>query len=146
MLKNLEERYTSKNNLEWDHRNENLQSLSRADIMISDFSGVIFDYVFLFDRPFLYVNNDFDARPYDAYDVDEQPWRFRVLPEIGYPLQEHDFNHIGEVLQKVVDSTYLKENRILARETAWQFQGESGQHVAQYLQQELSTNLVGDQE
>jgi len=139
MLKNLEERYSSKNNFEWDHNNENLQSLSRADIMISDFSGVIFDYAFLFDRPFLYVNNDFDARPYDAYDVDEQPWRFRVLPEIGYPLQEHDFNHIGEVLQKVVNSTYMKTNRILARDTAWQFRGESGNRVAQYLQQKIDS-------
>jgi hypothetical protein len=39
MLRHLEEKYTS---YIWDYKSENIDSLSKADIMISDFSGIIF--------------------------------------------------------------------------------------------------------
>ncbi|WP_332445873.1 CDP-glycerol glycerophosphotransferase family protein [Sphaerochaeta sp.] len=139
MLTYLENRYKDAKNLAWDYETENLQSLSKADIMLSDFSGVIFDYAFLFDRPFLYVNNTFDARPYDAYDIPEQPWRFSVLPEIGIELVEQDFPKIKEVLQEAVKSTTLSDNRRRARERAWQYQGESGERVAEYLEQTMKS-------
>ena len=66
ILKRLEEKYKDVANLVWDYSSENIGSLSKADIMISDFSSVIFDYCFLFDKPFLYCNNEFDHRPYDS--------------------------------------------------------------------------------
>ena len=137
VLSSLEARYKSKHNLEWDFSNENLRSLSRADIMISDFSGVIFDYAFLFDRPFLYVNGSFDAKPYDSYDIEEQPWKFRVLPEIGIELQEKDFTTIGNVLIEATKSQTLEENRRRAKDTAWQHRGKSGEQVAEYLMSKL---------
>ncbi len=133
----LQSRYAGKENLEWDYEIENLRSLSRSDIMISDFSGVIFDYTFLFDRPFLYMNADFDARPYDSYDINEEPWKFRILPEIGVELQEKDFCRIGDVLLETSKSTLLQENRKKAKETAWQYQGESGEKVAEFLVSKL---------
>ncbi len=142
MLASLEERYTSSANVEWDYGVENLQSLSRADVMISDFSGVIFDYAFLFDRPFLYVNSDFDARPYDAYDILEKPWRFEVLPAIGLELKEEDFPHIGSVLIEATKSKTLEENRKQAKDTAWQHRGKSGELVADFLVNHLPESAV----
>ena len=43
VLDTLEAKYRGVDTLEWDYNPENLLSLSRADIMISDFSGVVFD-------------------------------------------------------------------------------------------------------
>lgn len=140
ILEALERRYKDTPNLQWDHAVENLGSLSRADIMISDFSGVIFDYAFLFDRPFLYVNASFDPRPYDAYDVPEQPWKFRILPQIGVELKEEDFMRIREVLLETVGNQTLRENRNVAKAKAWQNQGESGDRVADFLMQFIDGN------
>ncbi|MDT4762165.1 CDP-glycerol glycerophosphotransferase family protein [Sphaerochaeta sp. PS] len=141
MLERLKQRYVQKPSLEWDFNRENLGSLSRADIMISDFSGVIFDYTFLFDRPFLYVRSDFDAMPYDSYDVEEEPWKFRVLGEIGIELKPESFPTIKEVLLGACGNELLTENRKKAKETAWQYQGKSGERAVDYLvkkQKELS--------
>jgi len=137
VLSALEKRYDS---IEWDYRPENLSSLSRADIMISDFSGVVFDYSFLFDRPFMYVNSEFDARPYDSYDIEEEPWIFRILPEIGIELKVEDFPNIKQVLEAAVQSSSLSEKRQEARDIAWQHRGESGERVADYLQMLLDSN------
>jgi hypothetical protein len=133
----LEERFRNRMNVAWDYESENLQSLSRADILISDFSGIIFDYTFLFDRPFFYVNNAFDARPYDSFDLEEQPWKFRILPEIGVELKEQDFDNIGELLLSASKNIHLQENRKKARETAWQFPGVSGNRIAEFLEKTI---------
>jgi len=140
VLDTLEAKYQSVDTLEWDYNPENLLSLSRADIMISDFSGVVFDYSFLFDRPFLYVNSEFDARPYDSYDIEEEPWIFRILPEIGIELKTEDFGTIKDVLVKASQSTSLSENRKSARDVAWQHRGESGERVAEYLEMLLDNH------
>lgn len=133
VLIKLENKYNNKSNFEWDYNTENLNSLSRADIMISDFSGVIFDYAFLFDKPFLYLNSDFDHRPYDSYDINELPWKFKILPQIGVELKKQDFNKISEIIINTIDSTTLKENREKAKKTAWQYIGLSGQRAAEFL-------------
>jgi CDP-glycerol glycerophosphotransferase (TagB/SpsB family) len=52
--------------LSWNFDNDNFNVLKESDIMISDFSGVIFDYTLIFDRPVIYADTDFDKAPYDA--------------------------------------------------------------------------------
>ena len=68
LLSRLEARYKDKTNVEWDYERDNIYAMKKSDIMISDFSGIIYDYTFLCDKPVMYVNADLDLRPYDAYD------------------------------------------------------------------------------
>lgn len=60
MLEKLTEKYKDNKNLIWDYNSENIYSMKKADIMISDFSGIIYDYTFLCDKPVMYVNSDMD--------------------------------------------------------------------------------------
>ena len=129
----LKARYQTTPSLEWDFQDTNLSSLSRADTMISDFSGVIFDYVFLFDRPFFYLNTEFDQRPYDMYDIDRDPWKLRVLSEIGSVLDPDDFSRIREVVFDLVQDPHLEVNRKHAQDLAWQYRGESGKRTYGFL-------------
>lgn len=133
ILNKLEEKYKNEKNITWDFNRENLISLQKADIMISDFSCVIFDYAFLFDKTILYANQDFDDRPYDAGDIPEEPWRFRILPKIGVPLREDDFSNIKEILTKAASDKTLAENRKNAKNEAWKYQGQSAEKILDYL-------------
>jgi len=133
MLESLYERYRNERNIEWDEREENIGTLARADIMISDFSGIIFDYAFLFDRPVLYITSDFDHRPYDSYDLEDEQWVFRTLPKIGYELKPQDFKNIGEIILQATENEELSRNRAQAKEESWQYIGESGKRVVDYL-------------
>ncbi len=137
MLKKLEEKYKSAANAVWDYNPENINSLSEADIMISDFSSVIFDYCFLFDKPFLYCNNEFDHRPYDSSDLKEIPWKFSVLKEIGVELNADGFSRIKEIITDACKSKALKENRAKAKDTAWQNRGHAGEAVYEFLMEKL---------
>jgi hypothetical protein len=93
----------------------------------------MFDYVFLFDRPLLYLNAEFDIRPYDAGDLDHLPWKLRILPSIGVELKVDDFQNIQNIIQDSLESETLSENRKIAKAEAWEFVGESGEQIARFL-------------
>jgi len=133
VIETLQAVYNNCPNVTWDFSPENLLALSESDVLISDFSGVVFDYSFLFDRPFLYVNADFDDRPYDFGCLQDKPWKLKILPEIGVELKEDDFPNIGPILQKIQNDPVMQQNRKIAKETAWQFIGQSGERCADYL-------------
>jgi hypothetical protein len=101
--------------------------------MISDFSGIIFDYMFLRDKPVLYVSHDLDLRPYDADDIDHELWQFKTIKEAGIELRENDFLRITEIIKNAGDSESLKTARKKARETAWQYQGEAGKRAFEFM-------------
>ncbi|GHV51926.1 CDP-glycerol glycerophosphotransferase [Spirochaetia bacterium] len=142
VLEGLTKKYAGSANLEWDYERENVFSLAKADVMISDFSGIIFDYTFLCDKPVMYVKQGIDLRPYDADDLGENAaeelWQFRVLHETGIELKEEFFETIGDVIKNASDSTELKAARKNARETAWQYQGEAGKRIADFMMRELT--------
>ena len=126
MLEELQKQLSSFSNVEWDFERENIKSMSRSDVMISDFSGIIFDYMFLFERPVFYTGYDFDKRAYDASDVPENPWMFTKLEELGIRLEEKDFENIGNVVEKCAADSELKEKIVQAKNVAWMYQGSAG--------------------
>jgi hypothetical protein len=141
MLVKLEDRYRGIDNLIWDYAAENLETLSVSDVMISDFSGIIFDYIFLFDKPIIYTNAFFIIEKYDASDLDHLPWRFEVVKSFGKELQESDLERLPDIIR---ESTVDKRAAFARREAkgiAWQFIGDAGERAVDFLvtkQKEIS--------
>jgi len=134
MLERLENRYKDNKNIEWDYERQNIFSLKKADIMISDFSGIIFDYTFLCDKPVMYVNAGMDLKPYDAYDLgDKQLWQYKSLEKFGKQLDEKDFANIKEVIQNMSDSKELAAARAEAKAQAWMHIGNAGKNIVDYM-------------
>ncbi|MCR5605262.1 MAG: CDP-glycerol glycerophosphotransferase family protein, partial [Treponema sp.] len=133
MLKRLEEKYKDTPNLIWDTNRDNFYSLKKADLMITDFSGIIWDYTFLCDKPVMYANAEMDLMPYDAYDINHEIWQFKTIKEIGIKIEEKDFQNIKQVIENASDNPKLKELRHKARDEAWMHIGEAGKLTADYM-------------
>ena len=130
ILKPLQEKFSQ---FEWNFDNNNFNILNRADIMITDFSGVIFDYTLVFDKPVIYTDTNFDSLPYDADWLNEPLWEFTVLPKIGIPLKEEQFSNIAEIISKAISSEKLKEGRNEVRNLAWQNKGKAAESAVDFL-------------
>ena len=130
MLDRLHERYKDASNLSWDNERDNIYSLKKADIMISDFSGIVYDYTFLCDKPVMYANAEMDLLPYDIYDTGHEPWAVTTLQKIGIPIKEEDFSNIAEVIKNASDSPELAKLRAHYKAEAWQHIGEAGKLTA----------------
>ncbi len=117
LMKSMMEQFPESDQLEWNEDNDNFEVLRRSDIMISDFSGVIFDFCFVFQKPVIYADISFDKAPYDAYWLDEEMWTFNVLPRIGKQLDPNNMGRLKDVIDELmVDSTYREGLEAVRRE------------------------------
>lgn len=140
ILKRLEEMYKNCTNVSWDYERDNIYSMKKSDIMISDFSGIIYDYTFLCDKPVIYVNANLDLRPYDAYDIDggKNIWQFKTLKEIGIELDDSNFEDIESIIKNATDSADLAEKRKKAKQEAWMHQSEAGKNIVEFMIQKAT--------
>lgn len=91
-------------NIEWDRRSSGFESLSRAAVMISDFSGVVFDYAFVFERPVVTIGSGWVDDGYEAFDLPEPAWEMSVLDQIGIHLQPGQEGRAIEAAEKLLAS------------------------------------------
>jgi hypothetical protein len=133
-LETLADQYRAHKSLVWDYERDNTRSLAEADVMVSDFSGIIFDYMFLRDKPVIYVNYEYDQRMYDAHFLPEtELWQIKTLRKTAVELKESGFNNIEQTIRSVSDSETVKAARREAQEEAWQHRGEAGKLTADFM-------------
>lgn len=124
MLDKLMAQYSGNDKVEWNRDNDNFEVLRRSDILISDYSGVIYDFSLVFDKPIIYTDVKFDIRPYDASWIEETPWTFRILPFLGSELNEETMNDIKGLIDRCIEDPSFKEGRDKARAETWVPMGE----------------------
>lgn len=133
ILEKLMEKYKDCKNIEWDFERENIKTLSRASALISDFSGVIFDYTILFGNPVMITDFKFDKRSYDASDIEHSTWTFQTLPKISAALQEIDFQNIEAKIKSILGKSELKENIMQMKKEAYCNQGEAAVKTFEFI-------------
>lgn len=119
MLDNLMSKYSDTSKIIWNKDNDNFEVLRQADILISDFSGIIFDFTLVFDKPLIYTDTKYDINPYDASWIDEKPWTFKILPELGLELNENNVGDIKELIDKCIEDPSFSKGRDKARAETW---------------------------
>ena len=133
MMRRLMADYPESDQLEWNFDNDNFNVLARSDLLISDFSGVVFDFALVFDRPIIYTEPSYDKDPYDACWLEDELWTFKVLPRIGQQLNMDDLENMKEVIDTCLSNPELQRGRNEARDECWGCRGKSAQATVDYL-------------
>ncbi|MBE6016180.1 MAG: CDP-glycerol--glycerophosphate glycerophosphotransferase [Lachnospiraceae bacterium] len=133
MIDGLMSKYPDSEKLSWNRDNDNFEVLRRSDIMISDFSGVIFDYIFIYDKPVIYADYTFDFAPYDASWLDNRTWTFDTLKKIGRKLDRNEFSHMKEIIDDCIENETYAAARHQAGSEAWQCRGEGAKNITDYM-------------
>lgn len=137
MLEKLMEKFPDNDEFEWNRDNDNFDILSRADIMISDFSGVIFDFLLVFDKPIMYANAGFNKDPYDAWWLDETPYTFEVLPRVGMEITDDYKDNLKTMIDECINDPKYEAARQEVRNTCWKNIGGATSAVCDYLVSKL---------
>lgn len=133
MIDSLMQQFPDSDKLKWNYDNDNFQALFESDIMISDFSGVIYDYAFIFKKPVMYAEVNFDSAPYDAAWLDEQKWMIQKLPDLGKALKEEDFPNMQAILDDLKNDSSIDDKRDKIRSLCWQNIGGAAKKVCDYM-------------
>lgn len=137
MMDRLMEEYPASDRLEWNRDRDNFEALRRSDILVSDFSGVIFDFTLVWDKPVIYTDPDFDTAPYDAWWLDRPLWTAGALPRLGEVLTEDGVKNLKELIDRCLEDPRYAEGRRAVREETWAYPGEGAVRAADYLMDKL---------
>ena len=147
IIEPLRAKYKDSERFCWNFDNDNFEVLAKSDILISDFSGIILDYSFIFDKPLIYADTSYNTLPYDADWIDETNWRIRILPELGVKLDKKDFPNLKQIIEETIQNKTFKENRQRISSQAWQNKGHAAENVVNYLvnkHEEITSNKIHD--
>ncbi len=133
MMEDIIAAYPENDHLKWDRNSDNFDSLNTADILISDFSGIIFDFTLAFDKPILYADTEFNADSYDYWWLDRTPWTLEILDSLGMRLTEDNIGSIKSLIDDCLTETRFKEGRDKARSETWVHMGEGAARTADFI-------------
>ncbi len=146
LIEGLMRQFPDGEQLEWNRDSDNFEVLRRSDVLISDFSGVIFDFALVFDKPVLYADTSFDRSPYDAYWLKEELWTFSTLPKIGEPLTEVCLDDLKAHIDAVLSEPQRQQARDDARAETWSYPGEAAKRTVDYLLEKLQAQKMPETE
>lgn len=133
VLSPLMKEFPATDKFEWNFDTDNFECLRHSSIMVSDFSSVIFEYAFLFERPVIYTDVRLDTSVMDAAWMPDSLWCVNALSEIGIRLEEENISAIKDVIDSAITSKTLKESIGRVKADAWQCQGEGAARTVDYL-------------
>ncbi len=145
MIEKLMAAYPASDRIQWNRDNDNFDVLNRADILISDFSGVIFDFALVYDKPVIYADTQFDTGPYDAWWLDRPMWTFSALPRIGQQLNEENLGTLKQMIDDCLENPRYAQGRQEVRKETWAFPGEGAKRAADYLMDKYQAISQGEE-
>lgn len=133
LMKELMKKYPDSEQLEWNRDADNFEVLRKSDIMISDYSGVIFDYAFVFDKPVICADTKMSADKLDIWWLGKPLWAVSALPKIGPVLTQENMENLKELIDTTMENHSYTESRHKVRDETWTYRGEGARRAADYL-------------
>jgi len=84
-----------------------------SDILISDFSGIVFDFAYLFERPVFLTLPPSSVKGYEAEELPADiQWDIPATQQVAHELSENEINHIENYISDVLEQEQNYKNRI----------------------------------
>lgn len=133
MIEGLMKKYPESDRLEWNRDRDNFDVLRRSDILISDFSGVIFDFTLIYDKPVIYTDPDFDLSPYDAWWLKTPLWTTSALPRIGCRLTDDNMKDLKSLIDNCLSDPKYALGRQEVKAETWEHFGKGTERAVEYI-------------
>ena len=133
MMDKLMAEYPESDQLEWNRDTDNFDVLRRSDILVSDFSGVIFDFTLVYDKPVIYTDPKFDLSLYDAWWLEDELWTVSALKRLGMQLTDDNMENLKELIDTCITDPSFADGRRSVKEETWVNFGHGAEAAADYL-------------
>ena len=130
LMDRLMEKYSD---VEWNRDTDNFEVLRRSDIMISDYSGVIFDFALVFDKPVICADTKISVDSLDAWWLNTPYWTTTAIPRMGPVLRKENLGEIKDLIDQAIEDKSYTESRHEVRDETWMCRGEGAKRAADYL-------------
>ncbi len=120
------------------------ESMQRASILVSDISGIIFDFSFIYERPVIaFSNSYFDDTPTEiseirsTIDVEYKVWELEVMHEVATEVDINRVNDLPVLVNQALKANCAKSIESLRESSMFNY-GCSGKVAANQIKEILS--------
>ncbi len=140
LIADIEKRYALSSLVEIDRNRTGIAAMARSDFMVTDLSGVLFDYACLFGRPILLANARSDAGGQEGEDIEGPLWDVRASVDLSYALVADDLSGLADQATAALadGGSYAEKVARFRSETLYNF-GKAGEAAAKNI-----LSLTGD--
>lgn len=139
LMEKLAQELAPFDNVQWDRHPDGFASLSRAQLMVSDISGVIFDFAFVFLRPVVSVGAGPLKDGFEAWEIPHEAWEMSALDMLGKRILPGEENSVVDAVRSLLASEDRAREKILSlREQNVVNFGEAGMPIAKALVAEVA--------
>jgi hypothetical protein len=100
IIREIEKGLAASSLVEIDRNRTGIASMSRSDVMITDLSGVLFDYAFLFERPIILANSQADVGGQEGEDLPGEIWDVAMSRRLARCLADDEVEHIPRIVRE----------------------------------------------
>ncbi len=138
IIDDINKRYGNSTFVTIDTNSHGLLAMQNSDILITDLSGILFDYVFLFNKPVILAATEAPLEGYEAEDIKEELhekiWNVESAKALSYELGNNLKNISALIAQIKIESEINKEKIDLFKETNIANFGTAGKAAADQLE------------
>ena len=131
----VEEKIKNNPLIELDRNRTAAASMARSHAMVTDISGVIFDYALLFEKPIFLVNAEYNLGGYDVIDIDGgKVWDLDKSREITRIIKPEEIQNLASIVKSEMGNadSYRDKIRKIKTEEIYNF-GHAGEVAASQL-------------
>jgi len=130
LIADIEEKYNNNPRITIDRNPLGTESMLKADLMISDLSGVFWDFAFLYSKPVLLLKTNFESiEGFEGSELDYEMWEMRERNRLGKQFDENDIENISVIVKNLIDNPPLNELEELKNSSVYNF-GNTGETAA----------------
>lgn len=141
LMNELEDHLKTEPRVTIDRNQLGTESMAKSDLMISDLSGVFWDYAFLYSKPVLLLKTEFDTiEGFEGSELDYEMWEMRDRSRLGREFDENELENISEMVNKLLKNPPSMQLEQLRKESVYNF-GQAGEVAAGQILEIVNNNL-----
>ncbi len=139
LIAEIEDKYKDEERITIDRNPLGTESMHKADLMVSDLSGVFWDFAFLYSKPVLLLKTDFESiEGFEGSELEYQMWEMRERNRLGKQFDDNDLENISEIVRDLLDNPPLSQLDELKNSSVYNM-GRAGEVAAEQI-----LEIVGD--
>lgn len=134
----MKERYQQFTDFELQLDFSSNSTVFNADILMTDWSGIAYEYSFATLKPSLFINTPMKIMNPDYQEIDVVPFDIEIRDQVGISVEPEELGKLPEVIEQLLkDKAYTKQSMKNVREKYLYNVTKSGEVGADYLIQKL---------
>lgn len=130
LMESIEQRFKDEPRFSIDRNPLATESMAKSDLMISDLSGVFWDYAFLYAKPVLLLKTNFESiEGFEGSELDYEMWEMRERNRLGKMFDEKDTDKISLMVNELLNKPPTLKLEELRNESVYNF-GNAGEIAA----------------